>query len=418
VSLAETVAFHRDPLAFLRKRQRNEGDVFTVELTFVGPTTVVAEPEAAILLLGSDPESAEAGRARRGVVPMASERSVFGGDGTTHGVARRRLAPAFAPEAMSARGGAIAAIAERHAAAWPRGRPVQLLSRMRTLADDVFVRVMLGVVDERRAAALVDSLGALLRIPGNPPLPPPGPENGAPGALAMRIFARRRASLERLLRDEIESRGQGAPGPAPDVIECLLAAEERPDMSEMLDELITLLLAAQEPPSIALAWLLDVLGRHRYLGSEYLRAGPASELGEGVLAESLRLRPAALAALRRLREPIEAGGTRLPPGTNAMVPLPLLHRDPRFFSDPDRFDPGRWSSFAAPPAVFHPFGGGSRGCIGEPLARALVAAAVPAILATADLTPLWPRRERMALRGTVLVPHRSLPTLVADPGSR
>jgi len=39
---------------------------------------------------------------------------------------------------------------------------------------------------------------------------------------------------------------------------------------------------------------------------------------------------------------------------------------------------------------------------------------LPALLRTLRMTPLWPRRERMVLRGTVLVPHRSVPVLVSD----
>jgi cytochrome P450 len=94
-----------------------------------------------------------------------------------------------------------------------------------------------------------------------------------------------------------------------------------------------------------------------------------------------------------------------------MVPLPLIHRDARFFTDPHRFRPTRWNGMGPLP-VFLPFGGGARRCIGEALARAEVAAVVPAVLGRRRLRPIWPRRERMVLRGTVLVPHRSSPMLV------
>jgi cytochrome P450 len=73
-----------------------------------------------------------------------------------------------------------------------------------------------------------------------------------------------------------------------------------------------------------------------------------------------------------------------------------------------RFRPARWDGMD-PPSVFLPFGGGARRCIGEALARAEAAAVVPAVLGRLKLRPLWPRRERMVLRG---VPHRSSPMLV------
>jgi cytochrome P450 len=411
--LPATVRYARDPLGVLSDCKRVYGDIFTLRLAFAGEAVVVAEPDAVVELLDTDPERAEAGEGRRAILPMASPRSVLGGDGEVHRHARARLAATFSPEVMATREEAIAAIAERHAAAWPRRRPLQLLSRMRTLVDDVFVRLLLGVGDEARAERLIDALGAMLRVPGNPPLPPPGEGEGPLGAGVAALFEHRRAPLRRELAAEIESRPAGGSGGA-DVIDSLLAAEPRPSLEQMLDEIETLLMAAQEPPSIALTWLLDVLGRHPGLAADYLAAGAGSPLREAVLRESLRLRPSASAVLRRLREPLRVGEYELPAGTNTMVPLPLIHRDPRFFERPEAFRPERWLGAEQPPPVFLPFGGGARRCLGEALVRVEVAAIVPAVLGALRLTPLWPRRERMVLRGTVLVPHRSGPVLVSD----
>jgi cytochrome P450 len=411
--LPATVRFGRDPLGVLAECKRRYGDVFTLRLAFADEAVVVTDPEAVVELLGADPERAEAGEARRAVLPMASARSVFGGDGEVHQRHRGSLAATFSPEAMAAREAAIAAVAARHVARWPRRGPLQLLSRLRTLVDDVFVRLLLGVEDEARAERLVDALGTLLRVPGNPPLPPPGEGEGPLGAGVAALFERRRVPLRRELAAEIESRPEGGNGGA-DVIDCLLAADPRPSVAEMLDEIETLLMAAQEPPSIALAWMLDSLARHPELAEDYLAAATGSPLREAVLSESLRLRPSALAVLRRLREPLRIGEFELPAGTNTMVPLPLIHRDPRFFERPDAFRPQRWLNAGEPPPVYRPFGGGARRCLGEALARSEAAVVVPAVLRELRLRPLWPRRERMVMRGTALVPHRSVPVLVSD----
>ena len=104
----------------------------------------------------------------------------------------------------------------------------------------------------------------------------------------------------------------------------------------------------------------------------------------------------------------------LPADTNTMVPLPLIHRDPTFFERPDVFRPERWLGAHAPPPAYLPFGGGARRCLGEALARAEASTIVPIVLRSLRVKPLWPRRERMVLRGTVLVPHRSTPVLLAD----
>ncbi|MGN6201676.1 MAG: hypothetical protein ACTHNY_04655, partial [Solirubrobacterales bacterium] len=59
--LAQTVAFHRDPLEFLRRQQEEFGDVFQIRLLTARPTFIVTEPEAVEALLGSDPARAHAG---------------------------------------------------------------------------------------------------------------------------------------------------------------------------------------------------------------------------------------------------------------------------------------------------------------------------------------------------------------------
>lgn len=411
--LPATVRFGRDPLGVLTDCKRAYGDLFTLQLAFAGEAVVVTDPEAVVELVGADPQRAEAGEARRAVLPQASARSVFGGDGEFHRHARGRLAATFSPEAMGGREAAMTSIAVRHVASWPRRRPLLLLSRLRTLVDEVFVRLLLGVEDEVRAGRIVDALGAMLRVPGNPPLPPPGEDEGLLGAGVATLLGHRRLPLRRELAAEIESRPEAGSG-GDDVIDCLLAADPRLSVEGMLDEIETTLMAAQEPPSIALAWMLDVLARHPQLADDYLAAGAGSPLREAVFDESLRLRPSALAVLRRLREPMRVGEYELPAGTNAMVPLPLILRDRHFFVRPDTFRPGRWLGAGEPPPVFLPFGGGARRCLGEALARAEAATIVPAVLRGLRLRPLWPRRERMVLRGTALVPHRSVPMLVSD----
>ena len=174
---------------------------------------------------------------------------------------------------------------------------------------------------------------------------------------------------------------------------------------------MSLVMAAQEPPAIALTWLLDRLGREPDLAESFLAAPEGAEAGS-VVKETLRLQPPASAALRRLTAPRRVGGHELPAGVDVMVPSTLLHRDPRGFADPDDFRPGRWREPPAPDAPFFPFGGGARRCVGEHLAHAEIATVVPAFLAAGRIRPLAPEPEPMVQRATVLVPKRGLLTRV------
>lgn len=415
--LAQTVAFHRDPLEFLRRAQERFGDVFQLRLLTARPTFVVAAPEAVEALLGADPERAHAGEARRAVLPFASPRSVFGGDGEAHRAARSRIAPALAPEAIDSRREAIAALAERHAAEWPTSHPFRLLSRMRTLCDEVFVRLVLGVRDEGVAIELSAAIGRMLRTPGNPPVTLPGKGDGLVGELGEALFQQRQAPVAAALSRAVEARraemvadgigdSDGGAGEV-DVLGCMVEPGAGPTTAEIVDELMSLLMAAQEPPSIALAWILDRLAREPELAEDFL-ADPRSERSEAIVRETLRLRPPASGSLRKLLAPMRVGERELPADATVLAPTSLVHRDPRGFLDPDRFEPERWLAGSPPSWPFFPFGGGARRCVGEALAQAEIETVVPAVLRTLKLTPGAPEPERMVQRATVLVPRRSL----------
>jgi cytochrome P450 len=382
----QTVAFHRDPLAFLRAGQVEFGDVFTIRLLTARPVVVAAAPESVEELLEADPDGAHAGEARRSILPFADPRSVFGGDGAAHRAAQAHVASALSPGAVDERRGEMAAIAARHAEALPRGRPFRLLERVRDVTDEIFVRLVLGIDDEALATRLVASIRHLLSTPGNPPVTLPGPGDGLVGRLGQKLFERRQA-------------------PA------LAALSEATGDRQRAEELMSLVMAAQEPPAIALTWLLDRLGREPDLAESFLAAPEGAE-ADSVVKETLRLQPPASAALRRLTAPRRVGGHELPAGVDVMVPSTLLHRDPRGFADPDDFRPGRWRETPAPDAPFFPFGGGARRCVGEHLAHAEIATVVPAFLAAGRIRPLAPEPEPMVQRATVLVPKRGRLTRV------
>jgi cytochrome P450 len=207
-------------------------------------------------------------------------------------------------------------------------------------------------------------------------------------------------------------RRRSAGGGGDDVLGAMVAAELGDDAA--VDEILALLMAGQEPPSMALTWLLDRLARHEALAERVL-ADPTGPDADRIRRETLRVRPAVAGVLRRLTVPTVAGDLELPAGTVAMLPIPFLHRDPRVWGDGDAFRPSRFAgSDAEAPPTFMPFGGGERRCLGEHLAHAEMDLVLPAVLGALRLRPLWPRPERMVVRATVLAPHRSAPVIAHD----
>src|SRR5205823_4466097 len=100
---------------------------------------------------------------------------------------------------------------------------------------------------------------------------------------------------------------------------------------------------------------------------------PRLRYTEMVLKETMRLYPAVWGIGRRALEDCELGGYRVPAGSNVFILQWRTQRDPRFFPDPDRFDPERWRddpvrSGRIPRFAYFPFGGGPRVCVGASFA--------------------------------------------------
>jgi cytochrome P450 len=82
----------------------------------------------------------------------------------------------------------------------------------------------------------------------------------------------------------------------------------------------------------------------------------------------MRLYPPAVAIGRHAVESVPIGDTPVPRGALVFVLVYTMHRDARWFSDPERFDPGRFSApreGSIPEHAYLPFGLGPRACIGR-----------------------------------------------------
>lgn len=87
-----------------------------------------------------------------------------------------------------------------------------------------------------------------------------------------------------------------------------------------------------------------------------------------VIRESLRLYPPVWAIGRRAMQDLQIGGSTIPKGAIALACQWAVHRSDRYFSNPTKFDPDRWTGEfqrMLPKYAFFPFGGGPRSCIGE-----------------------------------------------------
>jgi cytochrome P450 len=175
-----------------------------------------------------------------------------------------------------------------------------------------------------------------------------------------------------------------------DLLSMLLAAQDLEgatggmDDKQLRDEVITLFLAGHETTANALTWTWVLLARHpeierclheeidAVLGGRLSSAADVPRLPytRAVLAESMRLYPPAWTMGRRAIADYQWGGHVIPAGSLILMSQWVVHRDPRFWPEPARFDPARWLSEGAsrPRYAYFPFGGGNRVCVGESFA--------------------------------------------------
>ena len=208
-----------------------------------------------------------------------------------------------------------------------------------------------------------------------------------------RRFARARGRLDetiyRLIAERRAERARGVE--REDVLSMMLIAQDaegdggRMTDPQLRDEAMTLFLAGHETTANALTWTWYLLSQHREVEARLHqevdrvlgdRRATADDLGalaytRMVLTESMRLYPPAYAIGRRALEDYEVGGVVIPRGALVVVSPLVTHRDARWFPDPERFDPERWTPEAQatrPKFSYFPFGGGTRMCIGDQFA--------------------------------------------------
>jgi unspecific monooxygenase len=161
---------------------------------------------------------------------------------------------------------------------------------------------------------------------------------------------------------------------------------ERLDPVNIRNQAITFVVAGHETTSGALSFALYYLTRHPELLAKARaevdavwggREPAFSDVAKlryvrRVLDEAMRLWPTAPGYSRAAREDVVLGGKyRMRKGDWVVVPLPLLHRDPAVWADPEKFDPDRFEPAAVkkrPAQAYKPFGTGERACIGRQFA--------------------------------------------------
>jgi cytochrome P450 len=290
---------------------------------------------------------------------------------------RRMMQPAFHRRVIDRFGALIGAVNERFAQRWAAAARSGAAVNVSDDVSELTLDIVLGSIFGSDLARLEAQLGANpFQVVAKEP------------ARDLK-FAFRFRSLARLVGELIERRRR-EPAEHCDFLGMLMAARDRDSDEpmadrELIDEVLTLIVAGHETTAAALSWTWLLIGRHpevaERLQAEADALGPDGPLGldaaealvftHQVLQESLRLYPPGWLFTRRSLEPDELGGFAIPARADVFISPYLLHRHPLFWDAPEEFRPERFASIDADGRhrfAYIPFAVGPRHCIGENIA--------------------------------------------------
>jgi cytochrome P450 len=310
-------------------------------------------------------------------------------EGDLHRRQRRLVLPAFHRERIQHYGEVMVDYGRRAAERWRDGEELDVAHEMTRLTLSIVGKTLFDAdvaeeADElgRALTVLMDLFTTLLSpfagILQRLPLP------------QTRRFRKAMARLDATIYRIIEER-RAAGVDRGDLLSMLLLAQDEEGDSggmsdlQVRDEAMTLFLAGHETTANALSWTWYLLSRNpeaeRIMHDEIDRVCgdrlpspadvPRLTFIEMVLAESMRIFPPAYLIGRMALEDVTVGEWRVPKGAIVIVAEIVTHRDARWFPDPMRFDPMRFTAeakAARPKFAYFPFGGGPRICIGESFA--------------------------------------------------
>ena len=378
--------FTADTLAFLLDI-RQYGDIASF---MFGPfrAYVVSSPELAHQVLVEDADKFyKPGSLKKGTGPVVGK-GLFTNDGDFWKRQRRLVQPAFHTKRIGAYADVMVEHAQALMARWQSGQTYDI--------DHEMVRLTMGIVsktlfdaDISDEASEISGLvtEALLAVNKrldrlvNPPDWLPTPEN-----LRLKHSVK---GLDAMIQRFIDERRKSGEDKG-DLLSMLLLARDEDDGGGMddrqvRDEAMTVFGAGHETTASALTWTWYLISQHpeveakllaeldRVLGGRTagLSDVPNLPYTEMIIKESMRLYPPAWSITRETVADVEVGGYPIETKHVVIVNTYGMQRDVRYFPDPERFDPERFSAEnekTIPKYAYIPFGGGPRVCIGNAFA--------------------------------------------------
>lgn len=379
-------AFAKDMLGFLEQTARQYGDVSQIMITNVPVYLLNNADDIEYVLTRTNGLEFSKG-------PVDTVSALLFGNGllTSRGdfwLRQRRLAqPAFHRQRIAAYGADMVAYSQQTAVHWQSGQIYDIHKEMMALTLRIVAKTLFNAEIQSGPMAQVgkamevvmDTFAAMMKNPFMViPLKIPTPAN----LRFRRAVQELDSTLEAIIREcRTQNKDSG------DLLSMFLQVQDedgtRMTDQQLRDEMMTMFLAGHETTALALTWTLYLLAQNPSVEAELVAeletvlngrlptVADISQLSftEKVLKEGMRLYPPAWGVDARIADKdSEIHGYTVPKGTAMFISQWVTHRNPRYFAEPERFNPGRWTeafSKQLPKYAYFPFGGGQRQCIGN-----------------------------------------------------
>jgi len=298
---------------------------------------------------------------------------------------QRRLAqPAFHRQRISGYGDVMVEYADRMICGWNPDESRDIHRDMMKLTLEIVVKTLFNADISGDADKVGRVLSKMVKPFASQATVKWILDNRLPTPTNRRFNADAREIDDIVFRLIAERRSSGAD--QGDLLSMLLAAQDE-DGSQMTDrqlrdEVMTLFLAGHETTALTLSWAWYLLAQNPEVEKSFhaeldevldgrlptVADMPRLKYTEKIAKESMRLYPPAYGVGREAIQEFELGGYRIPAKAQLFMFQWVTQRDPRFFPEPNRFSPERWTeefTNSLPKYAYFPFGGGPRACIGN-----------------------------------------------------
>ncbi|MEO8199798.1 MAG: cytochrome P450 [Gemmatimonadota bacterium] len=383
----QLIAMRRNPLAYLPRIAREYGDL--VHLRF-GKQDIylVNDPEAIRDILVTNNRQFKKGKGLEGAKKLLGE-GLLTSEGSFHLRQRRLAQPAFHRERVAGYVDVMVDCAERTSARWKVGDEVDMAHEMSRLTLTIVGKTLFGAEVEEEAEEIGEAIASAFVLFNHMWFPYADLIERLPFGPGRR-FRNSRARLDQTIYRMIAGHRAGGTDRG-DLLSMLIMARDEEDQGAMMsdeqirDEAITIFLAGHETTALALTWTWYLLAQHPEVETR-LRAEltgvlngrrptmsdwPSLPYTEMVLAESMRCYPPVWILGRRALTDYPIGKYTIARGSILLMSQYVTGHDERWYPEPDRFDPDRWTPegrASRPKFSYFPFGGGTRVCIGETFA--------------------------------------------------